>query len=97
MFWIFSSFLGDAQVNDYIKQLPSNVPQLLQEVLRRLELDHGATLMKHVMLLLSCAREGTRWHGVLDGYQNLHSNIITVLALCQIPRTRYTRSKLGYL
>lgn len=56
------------QINNHIKQLPSSVPQLLQDVLKRLETDHSATLMNHIMLLLSCSREGDHKFGSLQVY-----------------------------
>jgi telomerase protein component 1 len=46
------------KVNDRIKQMSSTVPKLLDEVLVRLEKEHGKDLMKQALSLLLVARDG---------------------------------------
>ena len=41
-----------------LKALPHTVPHLLQEVMTRLELDHGADVTADALSLLVCSRNG---------------------------------------
>ncbi|XP_065187507.1 telomerase protein component 1-like [Sycon ciliatum] len=61
------------KVNQYIKDMPSSIPQLLQGVLQRLESDHGETAMRHMMLLLASTRDGL-----------LESEVQDLLTMCAV-------------
>ncbi len=47
------------QVMEKLKSLPHTVPQLLQEILARLEEDHGKQVVSTAMGLLVCTRTGS--------------------------------------
>ena len=46
------------QLSSKLKALPHTVVQLLQEMLQRLETDHGHVLVSHALSLLVCTRHG---------------------------------------
>ncbi|MDP2767729.1 MAG: DUF4062 domain-containing protein [Candidatus Methanoperedens sp.] len=46
------------RVTERIKSLPGDVPMLFEQVLERLEHDHGKELVKSTLSLLACARHG---------------------------------------
>ncbi|XP_012935535.1 telomerase protein component 1 [Aplysia californica] len=46
------------KVSDKLKGLPHTTAQMLQEVLERLESDHGVKLVSTALCLLACARDG---------------------------------------
>lgn len=47
-----------SQVTSKLKSLPQTVPQMLQEVLSRLETDLGQEVVSLAMSLLVCSRDG---------------------------------------
>lgn len=52
VFGVFEKITGK------LKMLPHTVPHLLQEILRRLEEDHGQELVAAALTLLVCTRNG---------------------------------------
>ena len=46
------------QMGNKLKSLPHTLPQLLGEVLARLEEDHGESLVAAALCLLACSRNG---------------------------------------
>lgn len=46
------------KINDKLKELPHTTAQMLQEVLARLEEEHGVDIITTAFSLLSCARDG---------------------------------------
>ncbi len=51
-------FGGFEQLTERIKSLPSDMPMLFEQVLERLEHDHGKELAKSALSLLECSRYG---------------------------------------
>ena len=49
------------QVTERIASLPEDVPALFEQVLERLERDHGRELIENALSLLDCS-----WHGLLE-------------------------------
>ena len=56
---IFEVLLHVAQVTNKLKSMSHTTQQLLQEVLQRLETDHGVDLVSTTLSLLICTRDGT--------------------------------------
>ena len=46
------------QVSERLKRMSQTISALLQEVMQRLEVDHGKDLLSTALTLLVCAREG---------------------------------------
>ncbi|OGD17713.1 MAG: hypothetical protein A2Y69_05625 [Candidatus Aminicenantes bacterium RBG_13_59_9] len=46
------------KVDEYLKKIPEEVPQLLEQVLERLEQDHGKALVEGALSMLRCSKQG---------------------------------------
>jgi len=54
------------QVNERIKRMSPQIPRLLEEVLKRLETDHGAEIIQNICSLLVASRGGLLEHELIS-------------------------------
>ncbi|XP_013407026.1 telomerase protein component 1 isoform X1 [Lingula anatina] len=76
------------KITEKLKSLPHTVPLLLQEVLARLEQDHGQSLVSTALTLLVCARKGLfeeELHMLLSYHQKLQHVKYTVQDVLNVP------------
>ncbi|XP_013380843.2 telomerase protein component 1-like [Lingula anatina] len=76
------------KITEKLKSLPHTVPLLLQEVLARLEQDHGQLLVSTALTLLVCARKGLfeeELHMLLSYHQKLQHVKYTVQDVLNVP------------
>ncbi|XP_055874450.1 telomerase protein component 1-like isoform X1 [Biomphalaria glabrata] len=73
------------RISDKLKSLPQTTAQMLQEILSRLEQDHGKELVSVSLSLLACVRDGLypeELHELLSWHRILGSEKFEPLDLC---------------
>ncbi|CAG5115663.1 unnamed protein product, partial [Candidula unifasciata] len=87
------------KISDKLKSLPHTTAQMLQEILKRLEEDHGQDIVTAAVCLLACAREGLypeelfeliNWHIQLEESKFEPRNLCYLDLKTEIPHLKFS-------